>query len=389
VSAAAGLADLDVFLVAGESSGDALGASLMRALGALTAGAVSFRGAGGSRMADAGLAGIFSVQDLSTIGVAAVVAKLPLILRRLRETIEAVTAAPPDVLILIDSADFSHQVAKGVRRRLPNLPIVRYVSPTVWVWRPWRARAMRRSVDLVLAILPFEPEVHRRLGGPPCVYVGHPLLENLEELRPSADEAAAREAERLVLVLPGSRRQELRRLAPVFGDALGRIAAGRAPFEVVLPTLPYLADDIARATADWPVRPRIVVGEADKHAAFRRARAALAASGTVTLELGLAGIPQVVAYRVPMIEGLIARMAIMVDSVVLTNLILGEKAVPEFLQTHCTADRIAPALADIIDDTPARLRQIDALRRLDAILHLDEKPSERAARAVLEVLGRR
>ena len=212
--------------------------------------------------------------------------------------------------------------------------------------------------------------------------------KNVEDFRPTPAERAARSDERLVLVLPGSRRQEIRRLAPVFGETLGRVAAGRAPFELVLPTLPHLADEIAVATADWPVQPRIVTGEAEKHAAFRRARAALAASGTVTLELGLAHVPQVVAYRVPLIEGWIGRLLVLVHSVVLTNLILGENVVPEFLQTDCTAEKLAPALAEIIDDTPARRRQIEALDRLDGILAIDGKPSERAARAVLDLLGR-
>src|SRR5882724_6454076 len=282
---------LDVFMVAGESSADDLGARFMRSLSALRP--VSFRGVGGARMSAAGLASLYPAQGLFSVGFGTVIAKLPLLLRRMRETVDAIVAAPPDVLLLIDAPDFTHRIAARVRRRLPNLPIVKYVSPTVWVWRPWRARAMRRTTDLVLAILPFEPDVHRRLGGPPCVYVGHPLLEHREDFRPTPADEAARGDERLVLVLPGSRRQEIRRLAPIFGETLRRVAATRGPFDLVLPTLPHLTDEIAAATADWPVRPRIVTDETDKHAAFRRARAALAASGTVTLELGLAGIPQV------------------------------------------------------------------------------------------------
>ncbi len=379
---------LDVFLVAGEASGDALGVSLMRALRALAGRPVTFRGAGGPRMEDAGLASVFSAHDLSTIGLAEVIVKLKLISRRLIETVEAIVADPPDVLVLIDTPDFSQRIAARVRRRLPHLKIVKYVSPTVWVWRPWRARAMRKRFDLVLAILPFEPDVHRRLGGPPCVYVGHPLLEDVEHLRPSLEDAAAREHERIVLVLPGSRRSEIRRLMPVFRDTVARVAASGVPFSLVLPTLPHLAEHLARSTADWPVKPRIVTEDRDKHAAFRRARAALAASGTVTLELALAGIPQVVAYRIPVAEGLIVRAVILVKSVVLTNLILGENAVPEFLQGRCTPDNLAPALAGIIDDSPARQRQVDALHRLDAILHIEGRPSERAAQAVLDLLAR-
>jgi lipid-A-disaccharide synthase len=249
---------------------------------------------------------------------------------------------------------------------------------------------MRSSIDLVLALLPFEPQVHRELGGPECVYVGHPLLSLVHELRPSAEEARARACGRLVLALPGSRRMEIRRLGVTFGEALGRVAEQQGPIEVVLPTLPHLADEIAAATSRWSIRPRIVTAEAEKHAAFRRARAALAASGTVTLELALAGVPHVVAYRISLLEGVIARMILRVPSVILANLVLGENVVPEFLQTECTADNLGAALANVLDDTPVRRRQEDAFTRLDHILGAgDVSPSERAARAVLDLLARR
>jgi lipid-A-disaccharide synthase len=386
---------LDVFVVAGEASGDVLGAGLMRALGR-ERGAVSFRGVGGERMAEAGLTSLYQMQDIMAIGLAPILAKLPTILRRLHETVDAITAAPPDVLILIDVPDFNQRVARRVRQRLPDLPIVTYVSPTVWVWRPGRAKAMRPSVDLILALLPFEPEVHRELGGPPCVYVGHPLLAHLDELRPSSEEARARAAVPLVLALPGSRRQEIRRLGAVFGDALGRVAKQHPDLEIVLPTVPHLIDEVAGATIGWPVQPRIVTAEADKHAAFRRARAALVASGTVTLELALAGVPHVAAYRIPLIEGLILRAivrfhpAVKVRSVILANLVLGEAVVPEYLQSECTAANLAYDLSVVLGDSSARRRQELAFKRLDSILGTGgPTPSERAARAVLELIARK
>jgi lipid-A-disaccharide synthase len=238
--------------------------------------------------------------------------------------------------------------------------------------------------------LPFEPDVHRRLGGPPCIYTGHPLLAQLDELRPSPEEARARLDQPLVLALPGSRRQEIRRLGSVFGLALQQLADKHGPFELVLPTLPHLADEMAVVTSRWSLRPRIVTHEAEKHAAFRRARAALAASGTVTLELALAGVPHVAAYRIPLAEGLIARMVLRVPTVILANLVLGEIIVPEFLQTQCTAGNLAAALSDLLDDTPARRRQQDAFKRLEAILGTDDvMPSERAAQAVLDLLAQR
>jgi lipid-A-disaccharide synthase len=256
---------------------------------------------------------------------------------------------------------------------------------------------MRPSIDLLLALLPFEPEVHRQLGGPPCVYVGHPLLEQLDDLRPSADEARARATTPpVVLALPGSRPSEVRRLCAVFGEALGVVAAQHGTLDVVLPTLPHLVRPISELTARWPVRPRIVTGEAEKHAAFRRARAALAASGTVTLELALAGVPSVAAYRIPSLEAVIldwivrVHPAVRVRSVILANLVLGEFVIPEFLQRRCTAANLAPALADILGDTPARNRQIEAFKRLDAVLGAGgAAPSVRAAEAVLDLVARR
>ena len=390
-----GARPLDVFVIAGEASGDVLGAGLMHAL-ARQHGAVSFRGVGGGRMAGAGLASLYPMQDIMAIGIAPILGKLPTILRRLRETVDAVVAAPPDVLILIDVPDFNQRVARRVRRRLPNLPIVTYVSPTVWAWRPGRAKAMRPSVDLILALLPFEPDVHRDLGGPPCVYVGHPLLAHVDALRPSPEEARARATVPLVLALPGSRRQEIRRLGTIFGEALARVAKQHPDLEIVLPTVPHLIDEVAGATLGWPVQPRIVTAEADKHAAFRRARAALAASGTVTLELALAGVPHVAAYRIPLIEGLILRAivhphpVIKVRSVILANLVLGEHVVPEFLQTECTAANLTYSLSVILGDSSERRRQELAFGRLDSVLGTGGgPPSDRAAQAVLELLGQR
>jgi lipid-A-disaccharide synthase len=381
---------LDIFLVAGEASGDALGAPLMAALKARLSGHVIFRGVGGAAMQAEGLASLYPMEDLTAMGFDAVIAKLPLLFRRLVETAAAIAATPPDLLILIDSPDFNQRLGRRVRRALPALPIIKYVSPTVWAWRPGRAKAMRPVFDHVLALFPFEPAVHERLGGPPCTYVGHPLLERLGALRPSPAEAAARDGQPLlVLVLPGSRRSEIQRLGPVFGEALGLLAGGRR-IEFVLPTLPLRLDQVSDVVRRWPVQPKIVVTETEKLAAFRRARAALAASGTVTLELALAHVPTVAAYRVSALEAPILRRVIRSPSVILPNLILGENVVPEFHQEHCTAEKLASALLPLIDEGPARRRQLDAFARLDALMAIgDEHPSERAARVAMQVYEQR
>ncbi len=380
---------LDVFLVAGEESGDILAAGLMEALRQRVPDA-QFRGVGGGRMQALGLTSLFPMDDITAMGFAQVIFGLPRILRRLRDTVEAILASPPDVLVLVDAPDFTHRVARRVRRRLPHLPIVKYVAPTVWVWREGRARAMAPHIDRVLAVLPFEPQVMADLGGPPTIYVGHPLVGMLDRLRPNAEEAARREAgPPVILVLPGSRRSELTRLGPVFGDVLGRLREQVPEAELILPTLPKRLAEVEAMVAGWPVRPRIITDEDTKHAAFRIARAALAASGTVTLELALAGIPTVAAYKVPWLEGRVAPYIIKVDTAILPNLILREKAVPEYLQWHIDPAEMASQLARLVKGGPEREAQLSAFSRLDAIMGLaGSSPGARAAHAVLDLVGR-
>jgi lipid-A-disaccharide synthase len=390
---------LKLYIVAAEESGDALGAALVRALRQRAGGTLGLSGVGSHAMAAAGIVSPFPVNDLSIIGLEAIPRRLPTILRRIRQTADAIVAAKPDALVIIDSPDFTHRVARRVRRRAPAIPILDYVSPSVWAWRPWRARAMRGYVDCVLAILPFEPAEHRRLRGPPCVYVGHPLTERLADLRPGAGELQRRESDPpVVLLLPGSRSSEIRRLLAIFGDAVARVGARAGPLDLVLPTLPHRFDAVSAATAHWSVRPRIVVEPADKFAAFRAARAALAASGTATLELALAGVPTVAAYRLPRVEEIILRVFLalrgagspdLVRSVILANLIMGEKVVPEFLQGDCTPENLAAALMPLLSQTAERRRQVEAFARLDRMMDADAAaPSERAAAVVLDIARR-
>jgi lipid-A-disaccharide synthase len=379
-----------VALVAAEESGDRLGAALMRALKARTGGAVQFAGIGGPAMAREGLKSPFPIDDLAIVGTAAVPRLLPTILRRIRQAAELLVRLDPHVLVIIDSPDFTHRVARRVRAKNPSIPIIDYVSPSVWAWRPWRARSMRRYIDHVLALLPFEPDAHQRLGGPPCTYVGHPLAENVSALRPSADEVERRLADPpVILVLPGSRKTEIRRLLAIFGETIGKLAARFGPIELILPTVQKLYDEVVQATATWRVWPRVVVSEADKLAAFRIARAALAKSGTTTLELALSGVPTVAAYKVSAVEAWIARRLIRVPSVILANLVLGENIVPELLQEQCTPEHLASALLPLIGNTPERARQMTAFSRLDGVMKIGSTiPSEIAAEVVLKVAAR-
>jgi lipid-A-disaccharide synthase len=377
-----------IFLIATEESGDRLGASLMKVLRQRLGGAVRFEGVGGQAMAGEGLASLFPIEQLSIMGLAAVVKQLPMILRRINETATAVTQASPDVLVIIDSPDFTHRVARRVRARDPAIPIVNYVSPSVWAWRPGRARAMTAYVDHVLALLPFEPGEYRKLRGPPCSYVGHPLIEQIGTLRPGADEQKRRESSPpVLLVLPGSRRSEVRHHMATFGAALGLLRDEGVAFDLILPTMPHLVDAVREGVASWPVQPRIVIGEQEKRAAFRIARAALAKSGTVTLELALAGVPMVTAYRTGAIEAWIMLRLINVPSVILANLVVGDNVVPEFLQTDCTPEKLSRALRDVLEKSPLRRRQVEAFAKIDALMSTGEQtPSMRAADIVLATM---
>jgi lipid-A-disaccharide synthase len=377
-----------IFLIATEESGDRLGSSLMKVLRQRLGGAVRFEGVGGQSMAREGLASLFPIEELSIMGLAAVVKQLPKILRLIRETATAVTEASPDILVIIDSPDFTHRVARRVRARDPSIPIVDYVSPSVWAWRPGRARAMVRYVDHVLALLPFEPEAYRRLRGPPCSYVGHPLIEQIGQLRPGADEQMRRDAQPpVLLVLPGSRRSEINHHVAVFGATLGLLHAQDVAFELILPTMPHLQDAVGEAVKSWAVQPRIVVGDKEKRAAFRIAHAAFVKSGTATLELAIAGVPMVAAYMVGAVEAAIMRRAIRTSSVILANLVIGENVVPEFIQENCAPEKLLPALCDILTDSPLRRRQLEAFDKLDAIMSTgNQPPSVRAADIVLATL---
>jgi lipid-A-disaccharide synthase len=381
-----------IAIVAAEESGDALGAALARAL-LKAESSVHLLGVGGSAMAASGITSPFPIDELAIIGLTAIPRRLPTILRRIRETAEMIIKARPDALVIIDSPDFTHRVARRVRRRAPEIPILDYVSPSVWAWRPGRARAMRGYIDHVLAILPFEPQAHRRLGGPPCTFVGHPLAERIADLRPSADDAARRLAgPPIILVLPGSRSGEVSRLSDVFGAAIERLSARVGPLEVVLPTVPHIERQVRDNVSGWAVQPKIIVDVQEKWAAFRRATAALAASGTVTLELALAGVPMVAAYRLHFIEAVVARairLQARLPSVILANLVIGENVVPELLQEDCTPEKLADALAAVVGDTEQRGRQIAGFQRLDQIMQIGgTPPSAAAARLVLDAARR-
>lgn len=379
---------LRLALIAGEHSGDALGAKLIEALVRAHPGEIRYVGVGGEHMAAQGLRSIFPLEEVAVMGPMSIVPRLPRIVRRVYAAVDAVLAFEPDAVVIIDSPEFTHPIAKRIRKRRPSIPIIDYVSPSVWAWRPGRAAKMRAYVDHVMALLPFEPEAHRRLGGPPCTYVGHPMIERYGAMRAEdGGELRARlgldAGGPVLVVLPGSRPSEVVRLMRPFGDAVGRLAAQVPGLQVVLPAVGSVRRLLDAGLADWSLQPHVVTGDADKIAAFRLADAALAASGTVTLELALAGAPMVVAYRVDAIAARL-RFLIKVPSIVLANLVLGENAFPEYIQEACTGEKLAAAVAPLLSDTPARRAQLAALARMPDRMLLDHgSPSDKAAGLIL------
>jgi lipid-A-disaccharide synthase len=380
-------------IIAGEASGDALAlrflASLRRRLGNRE---IEIRGVGDHGLREAGLTPFFPQSDIAVMGFGPVIARLPLLLRRMEDAARGITAFEPDLLLTIDSPDFCLRVAWKVRARAPAIPIVHWVCPSVWAWRSGRARKMAPHIDRILALLPFEPEALARLHGPETVYVGHPLMERLDEFRPHAVERQQRDDETrpLVLVLPGSRRSEIHHLMPVFGETVAKVAASVPGARFVLPAVTRLQPMIAEAAAQWPVKPEIVTGEAAKLAAFRNARAALAASGTVTLELALAQVPIVAAYRGAAWEAALARRLVKLPSVILPNLILGRNIVPEFIQEEATSEALSRNLLAVLREGAARAQQLTGFGEVEAIMRsAGESPAGNAVEAALALVERR
>ena len=384
---------LRLFLIAGEHSGDALGARLIDALRLLSPRPLELAGVGGELMERRGCPSLFPLHELAVMSPLAILARLPSLWRRLQETVRAALAFQPDVLVILDSPEFTHQVAKRIRRMRPELPIVNYVSPSVWAWRPWRARKMRRYVDHILAILPFEPDVHARLGGPTCSYVGHPMVEKLDwigslDAQPLRQRLGIPKGRSVLLVLPGSRASEVHRLMAPFGDALRVLAAQGEPFEVVVPVVESVRALVEDGLRSWPVTPHLVTDEADKFRAFKLATVALAASGTVTLELALSGTPMVIAYKVDALAYNL-RFLFLAHSVALPNLILGARVFPEFLHQDCSGEKLAGALAPLMHEGPERDAQRQGLAKvIELVRETGDSPTERAARLVLSYADR-
>lgn len=379
---------LHVYLIAGEPSGDILGMRLMTAIRSLsTSDNISFSGVGGPLMEGEGLTSLFPMSDLTVMGLTEVLPRIPKIFGRIRQTAADILARKPDIIVTIDAPDFCFRVAKRLTGL--NIPIVHYVAPSVWAWRPGRANKVAKLVDHVMCLLPFEPPYFER-AGVDATFVGHSILESGagagdgDTFRSTYD---IPQAAPVLVVLPGSRRGEVSRLLSIFGDTVGQAQTAIENLRVVVPTVANVADAVRAGTQEWS-NTIIVEGEAEKYDAFAAANAALAASGTVSLELAMAGVPSIIGYRLSPLTAMVARRLIRVKYASIVNIILDREAMPEFLQERCTADQMAPALINLLKPGQFRDQQSgDIAQALKALQSGDEPPSSAAAKVVISKAG--
>ncbi|MGH7074889.1 MAG: lipid-A-disaccharide synthase [Stellaceae bacterium] len=379
-----------LYLIAGEPSGDILGARLMAALKEETGGAIRFAGVGGERMAAEGLTSLVPIGELAVMGFAEVLPHAPRLLRRIKETVADIRARRPAAVVTIDSSGFTWRVARRLRAAGDRVRLIHYVAPMVWAWRAGRAKEIARWCDQLLVLLPFEPPYFEKVGLP-ATFVGHPVIEGGADrgdgpgfrARFGIDPRAP-----LVAILPGSRRGEARHLLPLFGAAARLLAAGHPGLRIVVPTLGTVAAMVRAAAASWPGAPVILENDDDKFDAFAAADVALAASGTVALELAMAHLPAIIAYRVNGLTAAIVRRMVKVRYVNLVNLLLDRAAVPEFIHYDCTPARLAAAVARLLAHADERAAQIAAYDEALALLGRGTlAPSRRAARQVLAMMN--
>jgi len=379
-------------LVCGEPSGDQLGGQLMAALRSTVGERIKIGGVGGRAMAAQGLQTLFPLDDTAVMGLREVVPKIPVILRRVREVCDVALATRPDAVVLIDSPDFNHRIARRLKRVAPAIPTICYVAPQVWASRAYRARAMARNFDLLLTLLPFEPPFFERFGLR-SKFVGHPVIERASMMTGGAqlkERLGIARAAPVLMVLPGSRSSEVRFILPVFRDAVQKLAEHIPDLVCVLPTVPHVAARVREGSADWPTPLHIVEGDTDKFAAMNMSDAALAASGTVTTELALARTPMVVAYRVGWLTYLLARPLFVSPWFTLVNLLLQRRAVPEFLQGAATARALADEVVGLLTNKAAADGQrLDLGRAAKLLGEGEEAPSLRTARAILDFVEER
>ncbi len=376
-----------IYIVAGEASGDVLGARLVAALRTRHPG-IEVAGIGGDRLAEQGMPSLFPMRELALMGLIEVLPNIRRLARRLNETTADITARRPAAIVTIDSPGFTLRLAERVRPL--GIPIIHYVAPQIWAWRPGRIAKIKARVDRILCLLPFEPVIFEA-AGIPADFVGHPVLESGVDAgdgdRFRTRHGLAPEAP-VLIVMPGSRRMEVKRLLPIFGATLRLLAPRHPDLVPVLPVSAVVADAVRAGSADWPVKPILVTDIAEKHDAFAAAArhgAGLIKSGTSSVEMAVAGIPHLVAYRVNPVTAAIVRRLVRVPFASLVNLLAERRVVPEYLQEAATPQALAEGLhALLADDTSAATQRAGFAEVLAKLRPPEGLPSAAAARAVIQ-----
>jgi lipid-A-disaccharide synthase len=383
---------LKIAVIAGEVSGDLLGADLIAQLKVMHNGPIELVGVGGDALEAQGLKSLFDFSELSIMGFTQVLSKLPRLIKLISITADAIVQAEPDLLLVVDSPDFTHRVAKKVRSKRPDLPVVNYVCPSVWAWKEYRAKAMLDYVDAVLAVLPFEPAVMQRLGGPETHFVGHRLSSHpdVRRVRQARQARGPRPlgSKRTILLLPGSRGGEIAQLLPILGEAMQQFVARNGETRFILPTVARQEALVREMTRDWPSRPQIVVGDAAKWQAFEEADAAIAASGTVILELALAYVPVVSTYKGDWIIRMLSHR-IKIWTGALPNLIADYAVVPEYFNDVLRPASLVRWAERLSLDTPQRTAMLAGYGEVWQKLETERPAGEAGAAVVLSVLEKR
>jgi lipid-A-disaccharide synthase len=376
-----------IFLIAGEPSGDLLGARLISALRIKTNDGVHISGIGGPEMEKQGLKSFFPMSELAVMGVTEVLPRLPHLLRRIKETVLQILKNKPNVVVTIDAPDFSLRVARGVFGK--GIPLIHYVAPSVWAWKPGRAAKMANLFDHLLTLLPFEPPYFEQ-EGLIASFVGHSVIESGADKGCGVDFRTRHHipaAAKVLCILPGSRHSEVSKLLPIIRESLLRL--NHSELYVILPTIEIFASSIRIEVRSWNTIPIVVTGDVEKYSAFDASNAAIAASGTVSLELAMARVPYVTIYKFSVLTAFIGRLFVKTPFVNIINILLRREVVPELIQSNCKSDIIASHIARYLDDPEVVKTQIESFA--EAIIQLkngNKTPSEKAADVVLEVIDR-
>jgi lipid-A-disaccharide synthase len=379
-----------IMIVAAEASGDALGAGLIAELRRQAPDAgLTFFGVGGARMAEQGVVSPFDISELSILGLLEGVKAYGRVMKRVRETVAYAQAERPDVVILVDSWGFTLRVANAIRKAMPKVKLIKYVGPQVWAARPGRAKTLAQSVDLLLALHPMDPPFFEA-AGLKTIVVGNPALSiDFSDANPVAFRKRTDLGDNpLLLVLLGSRPSEIKRLSPIFAETIARLNAMHPNLRLVMPVADTVRDLVERRVTEWPVKPSLVYGEADKHSAMQASTLALACSGTVSTELGLAGCPMVIAYKVEPLTYWVYRRISTLKHVTMFNIMADKRIAPEFIQDEATVDNLVTAVEERLADKALREKQIaEQFTALDIMGRGQKPPAEKAAAAVLDFLG--